>query len=87
MIYKNNPKTTGNCLCLENFALYKIYKKIESTKDTLYIALVISKKLCTELCGNGSILVICQELFEKDFDMFFRKKGNFNRPSVCFTQN
>ena len=53
MIYKNNPKTTGNCLCLENFVLYKIYKKIESTKDTLYIALVISKKLCTELCGNG----------------------------------
>ena len=35
----------------------------------------------------GSILVICQELFEKDFDMFFGKKGNFNRPSVCFTQN
>ncbi len=34
-----------------------------------------------------SILVICQELFEKDFDMFFGKKGNFNRPSVCFTQN
>ena len=34
-----------------------------------------------------SILVICQELFEKDFDMFFRKKGNFNRPSVCFMQN
>ncbi len=31
-----------------------------------------------------SILVICQVLFEKDFDMFFRKKGNFNRPSVCF---
>ena len=28
-----------------------------------------------------SILVICQELFEKDFDMFFRNKGNFNRPS------
>lgn len=36
---------------------------------------------------NNSILVICQELFEKDFDMFFRKKGNFNRPSVCFMQN
>jgi hypothetical protein len=35
----------------------------------------------------GSILVICQELFEKDFDKFFIKKGNFNRPSVCFTQN
>ena len=33
-----------------------------------------------------SILVICQELFEKDFDMFFRKKGNFNRPSVYFTK-
>lgn len=31
--------------------------------------------------------MICQELFEKDFDMFFGKKGNFNRPSVCFTQN
>ena len=29
-----------------------------------------------------SILVICQELFEKDFDVFFGKKGNFNRPSV-----
>lgn len=27
MVYKNNPKTTGNCLCLENFVLYKIYKK------------------------------------------------------------
>lgn len=24
--------------------------------------------------------MICQEFFEKDFDMFFRKKGNFNRP-------
>ena len=34
-----------------------------------------------------SILVICQELFEEDFDMFFRKKGNFNRPSVYFTNN
>ena len=34
-----------------------------------------------------SILVICQELFEEDFDMFFRKKGNFNRPSVYFTYN
>ena len=32
-----------------------------------------------------SILVICQELFEEDFDMFFRKKGNFNRPSVYLT--
>ena len=30
-----------------------------------------------------SILVICQELFKEDFDVFFRKKGNFNRPSVC----
>ena len=36
---------------------------------------------------SESILVICQELFKKDFDMFFRKKGNFNRPSVCFAQN
>lgn len=35
----------------------------------------------------SSILVICQELFEEDFDMFFRKKGNFNRPSVYFTYN
>ena len=36
-----------------------------------------------------SILVICQELFEKDFDMFFRKKGNFNRPSdmLCTKPN
>lgn len=34
-----------------------------------------------------SILVICQELFEKDFNMFFRKKGNFNRPSVYLKQN
>ena len=34
-----------------------------------------------------SILVICQEVFEEDFDMFFRKKGNFNRPSVYFTYN
>lgn len=32
---------------------------------------------------NESILVICQELFKEDFDVFFRKKGNFNRPSVC----
>lgn len=31
----------------------------------------------------ASILVICQELFKEDFDVFFRKKGNFNRPSVC----
>lgn len=37
--------------------------------------------------GQTSILVICQELFEEDFDMFFRKKGNFNRPSVYFTYN
>ena len=29
-----------------------------------------------------SILVICQELFEKDFDGFFRKKGKLNKPSV-----
>lgn len=36
-----------------------------------------------------SILVICQELFEKDFDMFFRNKGNFNRPSgmLCTKPN
>jgi len=33
-----------------------------------------------------SILVICQELFEDDFDVFFRKKGNFNRPSVCISK-
>ncbi|MFR3127942.1 MAG: hypothetical protein ACLTN0_21345, partial [Coprococcus phoceensis] len=33
------------------------------------------------------ILVICQELFEDDFDVFFRKKGNFNRPSVCISKN
>ena len=33
-----------------------------------------------------SILVICQELFEKDFDVFFRKKGNFNRHSVCISK-
>lgn len=31
---------------------------------------------------NDSILVICQELFEKDFNMHFGKKGNFNRPSA-----
>lgn len=31
-----------------------------------------------------SILVICQDLFEKDFDMFFGEKGNFNKPSVSF---
>ena len=38
---------------------------------------------------EDSILVICQELFEKDFDMFFRKKGNFNRPSdmLCTKPN
>ncbi|MEZ3463088.1 MAG: hypothetical protein K1W23_13280, partial [Lachnospiraceae bacterium] len=29
------------------------------------------------LMNIKSILVICQELFEKDFDMFFGKKGNF----------
>ena len=39
------------------------------------------------LSAYHSILVICQELFEEDFDMFFRKKGNFNRPSVYFTYN
>lgn len=37
--------------------------------------------------SRKSILVICQELFEKDFNMFFRKKGNFNRPSVYLKQN
>lgn len=55
MVYKNNPKTTGNCLCLENFVLYKIYKKIEFTKDTLYITLVISKSSvqnCVETEGG-----------------------------------
>ena len=31
--------------------------------------------------------MICQELFLKDFDVFFRKKGNFNRPSVCTIEN
>ena len=35
---------------------------------------------------NQSILVICQDLFAKDFAMFFRKKGNFNKPSVKFFQ-
>ena len=39
------------------------------------------------LLVSAGILVICQELFEEDFDMFFRKKGNFNRPSVYFTYN
>lgn len=34
-----------------------------------------------------SILVICQEFFEKDFDVFFRKKGNFNRPLVGILEN
>lgn len=34
-----------------------------------------------------SILVICQDLFEKDFDMFLGKKGNLNRPSVEFFKN
>ena len=34
-----------------------------------------------------SILVICQEIFKKDLDMFFRKKGNLNRPSVVFFKN
>jgi len=29
-----------------------------------------------------SILVVCQGLFEKDFDMYFQKKGNLNKPSV-----
>ena len=37
--------------------------------------------------GYESILVICQELLEKDFDVFFRKKGDFNRPSVCILKN
>ncbi len=27
-----------------------------------------------------SNLVICQADFRNDFDMYFRKKGNFNRP-------
>lgn len=35
---------------------------------------------------NRSILVICQEPFEKDFDVSFRKKGNLNRPSVCISK-
>ena len=39
------------------------------------------KPFTMRLFIENSILVICQELFEKDFDMFFRKKGNFNRPS------
>ncbi|MEZ3485727.1 MAG: hypothetical protein K1W22_03795, partial [Lachnospiraceae bacterium] len=37
-----------------------------------------AKKEIPGVRDNISILVICQELFEKDFDMFFRKKGNFN---------
>lgn len=48
----------------------------------MYIALLLFFFI-----GIKSILVICQELFEEDFDMFFRKKGNFNRPSVYFTYN
>ena len=36
---------------------------------------------------NNSILVICQELFKKDFDVYFGKKGNFNRPSVYISKN
>ncbi len=41
--------------------------------------------LCrTFLEEKVSILVICQELLKKDFDMFFTKKGNLNKPSVCF---
>lgn len=43
----------------------------------------MSIKKTIKECLNTSILVICQELFKEDFDVFFRKKGNFNRPSVC----
>jgi len=44
--------------------------------------------MCWQKINNLlSILVICQELFEKDFDMFFGEKGNFNRPSVGIYKN
>lgn len=56
-------------------------------KDTLRNLIIAFKDSYNQILENESILVICQELFEKDFDMFFGKKGNFNRPSVCFTQN
>lgn len=40
------------------------------------------EKVVREVDEKLSILVICQELFLKDFDVFFRKKGNFNRPTA-----
>ena len=52
-----------------------------------YRVLLLTKVGHHDIIQTDSILVICQELFEEDFDMFFRKKGNFNRPSVYFTYN
>lgn len=34
-----------------------------------------------------SILVICQEPFEKDFDVSFRKKGNLNKTFGMYLKN
>lgn len=56
MVYKNNPKTTGNSLCLNKRILYKIYKKIESAEENLYIALAIFKRFvqkCVDTEGGN----------------------------------
>ncbi len=51
------------------------------------IIMLKSNEVQLYVTNLNSILVICQELYEKDFDTFFRKKGNLNRPSVGIFEN
>ena len=71
---RQQPQKIKTAPTLENkgFALFFVNERGGSrTPDNLI-----------KSCVFESILVICQELFEKDFGMYFRKKGNFNRPSI-----
>ena len=83
-VYRTGLQITGNGLDIAPVIYidryYGLYEKGEETIDSVAARVM-------DTYNRESILVICQELFEKDFDMFFRKKGNFNRPSICFTQN
>ena len=70
----------------------EVIKEKGMTVQTLADKMGINRVgLSNHINGNPSVAVLekiaaalevpIQELFEKDFDMFFRKKGNFNRPS------
>ena len=76
----------------------EVIKEKGMTVQTLADKMGINRVgLSNHINGNPSVAVLekiaaalkvpIQELFEKDFNMFFRKKGNFNRPSVYLKQN